>query len=209
MINCNEDSHRKFACRFPLDTLESNTMKRSFLKLMASTVFLATPFTALAVDAAVAPAGPVLLLTSDTLNAAITGQAGLNNAFKKEVTTFAGKLKALLESTGRITIAKDTTAIELTNTGHPLAVALASLLPQQMSHVGTVYWGPDASNNILITVDFYPVIYTTTTGWFKLGDKNYGKKMLFLAAGSGVPANTADRLATEFNEHLATTVFKQ
>ena len=176
---------------------------------MASTLFLATPFTALAADAAAAPAGPVLLLTSDTLNAAITGQAGLNNAFKKEVATFAGKLKSLLESTGRTTIAKDTTAIELTNTGHPLAVALASLLPQQMSHVGTVYWGPDESNNIMLTVDFYPVIYTTTTGSYKLGEKNYGKKMLFLAAGSGVPASTAERLATEFSEHLATTVFRQ
>lgn len=202
-------TYRTFACRIPLDNIESNTMKRSFLKLMASALFLATPFTALAADAAVAPAGPVLLLTSDTLNAAITGQAGLNNAFKKEVATFAGKLKSLLESTGRTAIVKDTTAVELTNTGHPLAVAVASLLPQQMAYVGTVYWGPDAANNILITVDFYPVIYANTTGSFKLGDKNYGKKMLFLAAGSGVPANTAERLATEFNAHLATAVFRQ
>lgn len=203
------NTHRKFSCRIPLDNNESITMKRSLLKLIASSLFLATSLTALASDVAVAPGGPVLLLTSNTMNAAITGQAGLNNAFKMEVATFVAKLKSLLESAGRTTVAKDTTAIELTKTGHPLAVAVASLLPQQISHVGTVYWGPDASNNILITVDFYPVTYTNTTGSIKLGEKNYGKKMLFLDANSGVPANTAEGLATEFNEHLAATVFRQ
>lgn len=184
-------------------------MKRSFLTLIAGVLFLATPLAAVAADAHDSPSGPILLLTANSLNAEVTGYEVINNAFRKEVGIFVTKLKSLLENTGRTAIAKDLSNIELTNTGHPVAVALAGLLPQQMSSVGIVYWRPDEANNIQITVDFYSIIYTNTKGSFKLGDKNFGKKILFLASGSSRPTNTAEQLAIEFNEHLVKTVFNQ
>lgn len=191
----------------PMHEKGKNNMKRSFLKLVVGSLLLSIPLATLAAAAPVTPAGPILLVTADSANASITGQAAINAALTKEVGTFTNILKALLDGTGHATIAKDTSAIELTNTGHPLSIAVASLLPKQISHVGIIYWGPDAQGNIMISVDFYSVNYKDTKGSFKLGDKNYGKKMLFLAAGSGAPATTAEKLAAEFNVHLRATAF--
>ena len=184
-------------------------MKRSFLKIVAGTLFLASPLAALAADIPAPTAAQVLLITSDEANSSIEGQAAINAALTKEVEDFTSKLKSLLDGSGHVTTTKNTSNIALTSTGHPLAIAVASLLPQQVSHIGIAYWGPDASGNIMISVDFYTVFYKDTKGSIKLGDKNFGKKMLFLAAGSGVPATTAEKLATDFNAHLAATAFKQ
>lgn len=184
-------------------------MKRSFLKLVACSLLFTSPLAALAADVPAPAARQVLLITSDQANASISGQAAINAALTKEVEDFTSKLKSLLEGSGYATTTKNTSNIALTSTGHPLAIALASELPKQVSHVGTAYWGPDASGNIMISVDFYTVTYKHAKGAIQLGDKNFGKKMLFLAAGSGTPATTADKLATEFNAHLAATAFKQ
>ena len=181
-------------------------MKRLLLKLVAGALLLATPLAVLAADTTKSSSGSVLLLTSDAMNASLAGLPAVNSALKKEVQTFTAKLKSLIESTGRTVIANDTSNSDLTNPGHSAAVALATLLPQQMAYIGTVYWGPDEANNIMIIVDFLPVTYLTK-GSAKLGDKNYGKKLLFLADGSGVPASTAGALAEQFNAHLRETVF--
>lgn len=184
-------------------------MKRSFLKLVVGSLFLVSPLAALAADVPAPAARQVLLITSDEANASITGQPAMNAAFTKEVEDFTSKLKSLLEGSGHVTTTKNTSNIALTRPGNPLAIAVASLLPNQVSHIGSTYWGPDASGNIMINVDFYTVIYKDTKGSIQMGDKNFGKKMLFLAAGSGVPASTAEKLATDFHAHLAATAFKQ
>ena len=187
-------------------------MKRSLVKLVAGSLFLAiplaSPLAAFAADLPAPDAVQVLLITSNGSNASIKGQPAMNAAFTREVEVFTGKLKSLLDASGHPTVARNVSNIELSSAGNPVAIALAGLLPKQVSYIGSTYWGPDAANNIVINVVFHAVTYGDAKGPALVGDKDFGKRMLFLPAATGVPLKTAEQLAADFHAHLAATVFK-